>query len=99
VGHFTNEISILMKARISLIPERPGADWRDLPNTIWEFPDGTTTEMLNYRMVDGFTEAPELEYKGVCPCMIGPKMRCDKKKYKKHTIIPWAMVHNARQGL
>jgi hypothetical protein len=28
---------------MSLIPERPGADWRDLPNVVWELPDGTRT--------------------------------------------------------
>ena len=41
--HICKEISILYQARISLIPTRPGADWRDLPNIIWQFPNGSRT--------------------------------------------------------
>ena len=44
---------MLVQARISLIPTRPGSDWRDLPNIIWQFPDGTQTGKLKiYPVID-----------------------------------------------
>ncbi len=41
--HICKKMTPLMQARISLIPTRPGADWRDLPNIVWKFADGTKT--------------------------------------------------------
>ena len=44
---------MLVQARISLIPTRPGSDWRDLPNIIWQFPDGTQTGKFKiYPVID-----------------------------------------------
>ena len=41
--HVTKSLTLLEQARISLIPTGPGADWRDLPDILWRFPDGATT--------------------------------------------------------
>jgi hypothetical protein len=55
-------------------------------------------EKLKYIYNDG-TAKDISSYKGVCPCMVGPKIPCKKsQENQKNTIIPWAMVHTARRN-
>ena len=62
-------------------------------NCILQFP-----EKLKYIYNDG-TAKDISRYKGVCPCMVGPKMTCRKsQENQKMTILPWAMVHTARRN-
>ena len=44
--HICKEMSPLVAARMSYIPLAPGADWRDLPNTVVRLSDGTKTQKL-----------------------------------------------------
>ena len=44
--HICKEMSLLVAARMRLIPLAPGADWRDLPNIVVRLQDGTETKKL-----------------------------------------------------
>ena len=44
--HVCNNVSLLVKKRIQLIPE--GGDWRDLPNVPLKLEDGSITDTLQY---------------------------------------------------
>lgn len=94
-NHISKPLALLVKARIALIPKRPGSDWRDLPNTIWKFPSGDLTEPIDYCFVFGFSDDDPLQFKGVCSCMIGPKMRCEKATYMQTNTI---IITNRRQN-
>ena len=67
-------------ARVALVPRRPGADWRDLPNTELQLPDGSWLSKLCYGP-DG----------AVCVCKDG----VSKCQPQPATTIPWKLSHTA----
>lgn len=44
--HICKDMGPLVAARMSLIPSKPGSDWRDLPNIVVRLSDGTLTNKL-----------------------------------------------------
>ena len=50
--HETKTMSMIINARLALIPKTPGADWKDLPNKVIELPDGTKTVKIKYPYID-----------------------------------------------
>lgn len=91
--HQSKQETPLNEARMSLVPLRPGADWRNLPNVEYPLRDGARTAVLRYTHMD----AEAGRRCGVCPCMALPAKERSKAKHtgQEGTLIPWCLPHTA----
>lgn len=94
--HICKEMSPLVAARMSYIPQTPGADWRDLPNVSVKLSDGTTTKMLRYTHNDKKQgTGPSGALRGVCACAMGQP--CDPMDRQFNTLVPWCLPHTGNR--
>jgi len=94
--HICKEMSPLVEARMSLIPQIPGSDWRDLPNKAVKLSDGSTAKLLRYEYHDkkqGRSSTGAL--RGVCSCAEGKA--CDPLDRQFNTLIPWCLPHTSNR--
>ena len=91
--HICKDVNALCLERIKHIPRGvPGADWRDLPNTVVRMEDGRQTRKLHYpyRKEDG--------RRGVCSCCLSTKQKmtfCDADDKQSENLIAWSLPHTA----
>ena len=91
-AHQTRSVRPLVLKRIELVPRRPYADWRDLPNVAATLCDGTHVDPLAYHYDDVRAgRAKNNALRGVCPCAEGRP--CDPAAVIPNTIIPWCLPH------
>ena len=46
--HFNSNLDPVQLKRLELVPQEPGADWRDLPNEVYRLSDGSYSQYLYY---------------------------------------------------
>ncbi|VVC27392.1 DNA (cytosine-5)-methyltransferase 1-like,Bromo adjacent homology (BAH) domain,DNA (cytosine-5)- [Cinara cedri] len=95
--HICKDMSLLVQARMELIPISEGSDWRDLPNIEVQLADGNWTNTLVYRYHDQNNgKGPGGAFRGVCQCASGKK--CNPQDKQTNTIIPWCLPHTANRN-
>ena len=88
--HICKKMSNFDLKRISLIPKKPGADWRDLPNVEITLNNSEILHKLEYTY-----QNKRNGQRGVCECVgNSSKTECKMDKQKR-TTIPWFLVHTA----
>ncbi|KYB29654.1 DNA (cytosine-5)-methyltransferase PliMCI [Tribolium castaneum] len=92
LDHICKPIAPIVQTRIKLIPPKGGADWRNLPNVRVQLPDGTMTEVLQYRYRTKKQKDGEPN-RGVCACSV--EKACDPNDRQSNTLIPWCLPHTA----
>ncbi len=101
--HICKGMSALVELRMSLIPEGPGSDWRDLPNLSMPLPgnSGKVAPKLEYRyndIVQGKCPVTGA-LRGVCKCAETKKGKCSTQDQERQedTIIPWCLPHTSNR--
>ncbi|KAB0805238.1 hypothetical protein PPYR_02208 [Photinus pyralis] len=92
IDHICKEMAPIVESRMSHIPIYPGADWRDLPNSVLRLSDGTFTNKLKYPYRFKKQKSSE-PCRGVCACAVTG--HCDAADRQSNTLIPWCLPHTA----
>nr|ALB00264.1 DNA (cytosine-5)-methyltransferase [Tigriopus japonicus] len=95
--HICRKMAPLIEMRMSLVPQEPGSDWRDLPNIEIQLSDGTFSEKLKYLYRD-YASPKSSRLRGVCPCNADKSIKCDGLSIQGQTIIPWCLPHTANRN-
>ncbi|TRY67204.1 hypothetical protein TCAL_02281 [Tigriopus californicus] len=95
--HICRKMAPLIEMRMSLVPQEPGSDWRDLPNIEIQLSDGTFTEKLKYLYRD-YASPKGSRLRGVCKCNADKTVKCDGFSQQGQTIIPWCLPHTANRN-